>query len=117
MARRRLPFLFVDEVATCLRVDHEDVIGFVDRGELSALVLPDNTIRIAPADLDRFIRARTEPWKGWRARGGGAARRPSSSKPPLPRMMIPGSGRGAFAPRTRHDSAPRTARTTGRDAL
>jgi hypothetical protein len=68
MARHRRPFLLLDETAATLRVTPEDVLGFIARGELSALVLPDTTVRIAPADLERFIRRRTEPWKSWRAR-------------------------------------------------
>ena len=52
--KRRL--LTIDEVATVLRLDRDEVIGLLDRRELDAVDLPRGIIRVRPVDLEAFVR-------------------------------------------------------------
>lgn len=50
--------LTIDEVAGILRLDHDEVVGLLDRRELDAVDLPRGIVRIRPIDLQVFLRVR-----------------------------------------------------------
>jgi len=54
--KRRL--LTIDDVATILRLDRDEVVDLLDRRELDAVDLPRGIIRIRSVDLEAFVRVR-----------------------------------------------------------
>ncbi len=66
--------LLVEEVAARLRLDPRQVRELISKGELPAIVLSPELIRIADAHLRRFLRTRTVPFAqpGWQLPRNGA---------------------------------------------
>lgn len=56
--------LLVDEVAAHLRITAANVRALISAGQLPAIVIPPDLVRIAPQHLRRFERARTYPFAG-----------------------------------------------------
>jgi hypothetical protein len=54
--------LLVEEVAARLGLTPPAILDLIRAGDLPAIVVPPDVIRIAPQHLSRFLRARTSPF-------------------------------------------------------